>query len=318
MHAISRWQALNCISNYLPPAAMPESSSAAKDPFLIVLGERVRLMRSRRGVTRKVLAREAEISERHLANLETGTGNASVLLLRQLAQALNCSMAELVGQDGAASPELILIRQLLRGRDEATLQRARLALADLLGAGQPDPSRTGRIALIGLRGAGKSSLGRMLADDLGIPFVELNRVVEQIVGCGVHEIHSLYGSAAYRRYEQRALEETVAACPKAVIATAGGLVSEAPTYDLLLSRCYTVWLRATPEEHMDRVVAQGDMRPMAGNAEAMDDLKRILAGREAFYAKADLTFDTGGRTLADAFIALRAAVIQRLPQEFNS
>lgn len=284
-----------------------------KDPFLTVLGDRVRLMRSRRGVTRKVLSREAGISERHLANLETGTGNASVLLLRQLAQALNCSMAELVGQDGIASPELVLIRQLLRGRDEGTLQRARLALAELLGAGRPDPSRSGRIALIGLRGAGKSSLGRMLAENLGIPFVELNRVVERSVGCDVHEIHSLYGSSAYRRYEQRALEETIATHPKAVIATGGGLVSEASTFELLLSQCYTVWLRATPEEHMERVVAQGDTRPMAGNKEAMDDLKRILAGREAFYAKADLTFDTGGKSLAEAFRGLQASVMQRIP-----
>src|SRR5258708_3709673 len=281
------------------------SADPAKDPFLVLLGERVRLMRSRRGVTRKALAREAAISERHLANLETGTGNASVLLLRQLARALNCSMAELVGQDGSASPELVLIRQLLRGRDEATLQRARLALADLLGSGHPDPSRSGRIALIGLRGAGKSTLGRMLAEDLSIPFVELNRVIERQVGCDVHEIHSLYGSAAYRRYEHRALEETIGTFPKAVIATAGGVVAEASTFGLLLAHCYTVWLRATPEEHMQRVVAQGDLRPMAGNVEAMDDLKRILAGREAFYAKADLTFDTGGKPLADAYPELR-------------
>jgi XRE family transcriptional regulator, aerobic/anaerobic benzoate catabolism transcriptional regulator len=287
----------------------------ARDPFLTMFGERVRLMRSRRGVTRKILAQEAGISERHLANLETGTGNASVLLLRQLARALNCSMAELVGQDGVASPELVLIRQLLRGRDEATLRRARLALADLLGTAYPDPTRAGRIALIGLRGAGKSSLGRMLADDLGIPFVELNRVIEQIVGCDVHEIHSLYGSSAYRRYEQRALEETIGAYPKAVLATGGGLVSEASTFELLLAHCYTVWLRATPEEHMQRVVAQGDLRPMAGSPEAMDDLKRILASREAFYAKADLAFDTGGKPLADAYLGLRTRVLQRLFRE---
>ena len=287
----------------------------ARDPFLTVFGERVRLMRSRRGVTRKILAQEAGISERHLANLETGTGNASVLLLRQLARALNCSMAELVGQDGVASPELVLIRQLLRGRDEATLQRARLALADLLGTAYPDPTRAGRIALIGLRGAGKSSLGRLLADDLGIPFVELNRVIEQIVGCDVHEIHSLYGASAYRRYEQRALEETIAAYPKAVLATGGGLVSEASTFELLLAHCYTVWLRASPEEHMQRVVAQGDLRPMAGSPEAMDDLKRILASREAFYAKADLAFDTGGKPLADAYLGLRTGVLQRLSRE---
>jgi len=166
-----------------------------------------------------------------------------------------------------------------------------------------------------LRGAGKSSLGRMLADDLGIPFVELNRVIEQIVGCDVHEIHSLYGASAYRRYEQRALEETIAAYPKAVLATGGGLVSEASTFELLLAHCYTVWLRASPEEHMQRVVAQGDLRPMAGSPEAMDDLKRILASREAFYAKADLAFDTGGKPLADAFLGLRTGVLQRLSRE---
>src|SRR4029450_7609133 len=159
MHVSPIRQALN----YIFAVTASTSTVETKDPFLAVLGERVRLMRSRRGVTRKVLAREARISERHLANLETGSGNASVLLLRPLAQALNCSMAELVGQDGIASPELVLIRQLLRGRDEATLQRARLATADLLGARQPDPSRTGRIALIGLRGAGKASLGRRVA-----------------------------------------------------------------------------------------------------------------------------------------------------------
>ena len=291
-----------------------EAINRAKDPFLVVLGERARLMRSRRGVTRRVLAREAGISERHLANLETGTGNASVLLLRQLAHALNCSMAELVGQDGIASPELVLIRQLLRGQDEMTLKRARLALADLLGVGNSDPTRCGRIAFIGLRGAGKSSLGRLLAEDRGVPFVELNRVIERIVGCDVLEIHSLYGTAAYRRYEQRALEETIAGYPKAVIATGGGLVSEATTFQLLLSRCFTVWLRASPDEHMRRVVAQGDMRPMAGNPEAMEDLKRILAGREARYAKADFAFDTSDKSLATAFIELRASVNQRIPQ----
>jgi XRE family aerobic/anaerobic benzoate catabolism transcriptional regulator len=281
---------------------------SAKDPFLTMLGERVRLMRSRRGVTRKVLAREAAISERHLANLESGSGNASVLLLRQLAQALNCSMAELVGQDGIASPELVLIRQLLRGRDETTLKRARLALADLLGAGPPDPSRSGRIALIGLRGAGKSTLGRMLAEDLDVPFVELNRVIERTVGCDVHEIHSLYGSAAYRRYEQRALEETIATYPNAVIATGGGLVSEASTLEMLLAHCFTVWLRASPDEHMRRVVAQGDLRPMQGNAEAMEDLKRILDARAPLYRRADAIIDTSGENPGQSLAKLRQAV----------
>ena len=147
----------------------------------------------------------------------------------------------------------------------------------------------------------------MLADDLGVPFVELNRVIERLAGCDVSEIHSLYGPSAYRRYELRALEETVAQhIPKAVIATPAASSPSRRRFNLLLARCFTVWLRASPEEHMARVVAQGDMRPMAGNTEAMADLKRILAGREAFYAKADLAFDTGGKTLADAFWSFAA------------
>ena len=149
-----------------------------------------------------------------------------------------------------------------------------------------------RQALIGLRGAGKSTLGQMLADDLGYPCVELNREIERVAGCSIREIHNLYGPNAYRRYERRALEEAVQIYPEMVLATPGGLVSEPATLNLLLAHCYTVWLRATPEEHMGRVMAQGDFRPMSGNNEAMADLKRILAGREAFYAKADLTWVT--------------------------
>jgi XRE family aerobic/anaerobic benzoate catabolism transcriptional regulator len=292
--------------------AEPAATAVDKDSFLTALGERVRLLRARRGMTRKALAHEAHVSERHLANLETGQGNASVMLLRQLAAALNCSIAELVGEDSVMSPESSLLRQLLRGRDEATLQRARRMLADLFGTSAPDSARAGRIALIGLRGAGKSTLGRMLADDLSIPFIELNRVIERLAGCPVREIHALYGASAYRRYELRALEESVADHSKVVIATGGGLVSEVATFDLLLTHCFTIWLSATPEEHMKRVIAQGDMRPMAGNTEAMADLKRILAGREEFYAKADLRFDTSGMPLAETYLQLRAALLPRI------
>ena len=151
-----------------------------------------------------------------------------------------------------------------------------------------------------------------------MPFVELNRIIERLAGCAVREIHALYGAAAYRRYELRALEEAVAAPGCAVIATGGGIVAEPATFELLLARCYTVWLRATPEEHMKRVIAQGDLRPMAGNAEAMSDLKRILAGREAAYAKADLTFDTAGKTLAESYLGLRAAVMSIVRDEPRS
>ena len=288
------------------------SPDPARDSFLAALGERVRAVRARRGMTRKALSHAAGVSERHLANLESGQGNASAVLLRQLANALQCTIAELVGEEAATSPEGLRIRGLLRGRDEASLRRAADALAGVLDARAPDPARTGRIALVGLRGAGKSTLGRMLAGDLDVPFVELDRVIERLAGCDVREIHSLYGMPAYRRYELRALEATVADHPRAVVATGGGIVSEPETFELLLAHCLTVWLRATPEEHMKRVIAQGDLRPMAGNAEAMADLKRILAGREALYAKADLTFDTSGQSLADAYLGMRAELLPRL------
>jgi len=284
-----------------------------RDAFLSALGERVRALRHRRGMTRKRLAEAAGVSERHLANLETGQGNASVMLLRDLARALGSSIGEIVGEDVVASGESARIRDLLRGRDEAALARARRTLTEALGAAAADAGRDARIALIGLRGAGKSTLGRMLAEDLRVPFVELDRVVERMAGCDVGEIHSLYGAGAFRRYELRALEDTVAAHARAVIATGGGLVTEPSTYDLLLSRCFTVWLRASPDDHMKRVIAQGDLRPMAGNAEAMDDLKRILAARESDYARADLTFDTSAAPLAQVYMALRDAIGSRLP-----
>jgi XRE family aerobic/anaerobic benzoate catabolism transcriptional regulator len=284
-----------------------------REAYLMALGERVRAIRHRRGMTRKRLAEAAGVSERHLANLETGQGNASVMLLRDLARALATSIAEIVGEESAAGGEWGRIREMLRGRDEAALGRARKALADALGTTPADDGRDGRIALVGLRGAGKSTLGRMLAEDLHVPFVELDRVVERMAGCDVAEIHSLYGAAAFRRYELRALEDTIAAHERAVIATGVGLVTEHATNDNLLSSCYTVWQRASPDDHMKRVIAQGDLRPMAGNAEAMDDLKRILAAREGDYARADLTVDTSAQPVAQVYLTLRDAISTRLP-----
>ena len=280
-----------------------------KDPFLAALGERTRALRSRRGLTRKALAKAADVSERHLANVEMGVGNASVQFLRQLAQALDCTLAELVGDETASSPEWLMIRESLRGRSEPELVQARSALAALFGAPASQAARRQRIALIGLRGAGKSTLGRMLAESWKVPFVELNRSIAEVAGCSPGEIHSLYGPAAYRRYEKRALEETIRRHPRAVIATPGGIVADPATFSLLLAQCYTVWVRATPEEHMGRVLAQGDTRPMAGhagNAEAMGDLRRILDSRAAFYAKADEVFETSGRTVNESFESLRA------------
>lgn len=289
------------------PSISPEEAEG-KNPLLVALGERVRNLRARRGLTRRGVALAAEVSERHLANLEYGIGNASILVLQQVAGALQCSLAELLGDVSTSSPEWLLIRELLEHRSEADLRRARIALGELFGTGGDSASRGTRIALVGLRGAGKSTLGQMLANDLGYPFVELSREIEKFAGCQISEIHNLYGTNAYRRYERRALEETIQIYPEAVIATPGGLVSDAATFNLLLSHCYTVWLKAEPEDHMRRVAAQGDLRPMAASKEAMDDLRRILSGRSAFYSKADLVLDTSAQDLPDSFESLRQQV----------
>lgn len=287
-------------------------SETRRSPFLEALGERVRTLRSRKGMTRRAVALAANVSERHLANLEYGTGNVSVLVLLQVAQALQCSLAELLGDVTTTSPEWLLIRELLSKRSEADLRRARVQLSDMFGEGGNAQERKNRIALIGLRGAGKTSLGQRLADDLGFPFIELSREIEQFAGCQISEIHNLYGANAYRRYERRALEEAIQIYPEVVIATPGGLVSDSANFNLLLSHCTTVWLQADAADHMGRVAAQGDMRPMAASREAMEDLKRILEGRSAFYSKADLAINTSGRTEDQAFAALRSSVRQHL------
>jgi XRE family transcriptional regulator, aerobic/anaerobic benzoate catabolism transcriptional regulator len=284
----------------------------ARNPFLLALGERVRTLRSRRGMTRKAVAVAAEVSERHLANLEYGTGNASILVLLQVAHALQCPLAELLGDVTASSPEWLLIRELLQGRSEADLRRARMGLVELFGSGVDVPGRQARIALIGLRGAGKSALGQRLADDLGYPFIELSREIEQFAGCNISEIHNLYGTNAYRRYERRALEEAIQIYPEVVIATPGGLVADSANFNLLLAHCTTVWLQADPADHLGRVAAQGDMRPMAASKEALEDLKRILEGRSAFYSKADLSFNTSAQPLEESFQSLRKQVRQLL------
>jgi XRE family aerobic/anaerobic benzoate catabolism transcriptional regulator len=284
----------------------------ARNPLLAALGDRVRNLRAQRGLTRKAVAIAAGVSERHLANLEYGIGNASILVLQQVAGALHCSLAELVGDVTTSSPEWLLIRELLEKRSETDLRRVRLALGELLGTASVDPARHRRIALVGLRGAGKSTLGQMLADDLDLPFVELSREIEKLAGCSVREIHDLYGTNAYRRYERRALEEAVQIYSEVVIATPGGIVSDPATFNELLAHCTTVWLQAAPEEHMGRVAAQGDTRPMAASKEAMEDLRRILNGRAAFYSKADLSVDTSGKTLAQSFQALRAVARQSI------
>jgi XRE family aerobic/anaerobic benzoate catabolism transcriptional regulator len=288
---------------------------SSKHPFLVGLGERMRALRARRGMTRKALASAATISERHLANLEYGIGNPSVLVLLQVTQALNCSLAEALGDPTTRSPEWLMIRELLEAADEQTLRAARKAIGEAIAARALTESvessatrRSRRIALVGLRGAGKSTLGRMLADDLEVPFVELSREIERVAACSIDAIQALYGQSAYRRYERRAMEETIGRYTQVVIATPGGLVADPASFNLLLEHCTSVWLQAQPSDHMAHVAAQGDLRPMAGNREAMEDLKGILAGRAPFYSKADFCLDTSAAPLDETFSALRMLV----------
>jgi XRE family aerobic/anaerobic benzoate catabolism transcriptional regulator len=259
---------------------------------LIALGERIRDARSRRGITRRQLAADSGVSERFLAHLEAGSGNVSVLKLKCIADALRISFAELFDRDNARSAELASLTALLGQLPETSLAELRIRLLRELG--DAGTRRKRHIALIGLRGAGKSTLGAKLAKRLGVSFIELDREIEREAGTSLNEIFLLYGQGGYRRYERRCLENLISRDERAVIATGGSIVSEPSTYDLLRSTCYTVWLKATPEEHMSRVVAQGDFRPMAGNSEAMSDLKRILDAREALYRRADAIVDTSG------------------------
>lgn len=275
--------------------------------YLRLLGDRIREARARRGMTRKILARDSQVSERYLAQLEAGQGNISIALLRQIAHAMGLPLTDLVREGPERPVELTLLIQTLARLQPKELAQARKLLTEAFGAAI-DGQRRHRVALIGLRGAGKSTLGAMLARDLGVPFIELDREIEREAGTSLSEVFDLYGQAAYRRYERRALETIIERNDRAVIAAGGSIVSEPATFDLLLSACYTIWLTAAPEEHMARVVAQGDYRPMADNAEAMEDLRRILTGRNALYSKADVTVDTAGKSVEQSFRELRAAV----------
>lgn len=283
-------------------------SGDTPNPLLVALGRRVRALRDRNGITRKSLSIATGVSERHLANLEYGEGNVSVLVLDQVASALHCPLAELIGDFTTSSPEWLMIRSLLEECDEQTLHQVRLEISKTLGSLVGGHSDGVRIALIGLRGAGKTTLGQLLARDLDYPFIELSREIEKLAGCSIAEIQDLYGAKAYRRYERRALEATIRDYPDAVLATPGGLVSDAANFNLLLSSSTTIWLQANPQDHMQRVVEQGDFRPMAGNVEAMDDLKNILASRDPFYSKARYRLDTSKQSLEATFSELKKLV----------
>jgi XRE family aerobic/anaerobic benzoate catabolism transcriptional regulator len=267
------------------------------EAYLRAFGERIRGERARRGMSRRLLAHHAGISERYLTQLESGKGNVSIVLLRHVAGALGLPLTRLV-EDEPPSPELTLVRQFLARLTPEQLNDAYATLTARFAS--DDASRGDRIALVGLRGAGKTTLGAALAARIDVPFFELDKEIERLAGTALGSILELYGQQAYRRYELQALQELLAAHPRFVVATGGSLVSESATYELLLRSCFTVWVRTTPEEHMQRVLAQGDLRPMAGSQQAMDDLRRILDERSELYGRADLTIDTTGRAVGDS------------------
>jgi len=292
----------------VPADERPRSHRESERGYLQALGQRVRVARARRGMSRKILSQQSGVSERYLAQLESGAGNVSIVLLHQIAQSMSIPIADLVSDAPERPVDYTLTLQILERLNPEQLGEARRLLLDRFGVGAQAARR--RIALIGLRGAGKSSLGQDLAERLGVPFVELDREIERASGMELREVFDLAGQAGFRRWERRCLEDVVARYEAAVIATGGSLVTEPATFDLLLSSCRTIWLQAAPAEHMKRVMEQGDFRPMADNREAMDDLKAILAGRGALYAKADDTLDTSGRTFEEsleALVALTAA-----------
>ena len=265
------------------------------DAYLRRLGERVRVLRNQRGMTRKALAQHAKVSERYLAQLEVGKGNCSIVLLRRIARAIGLPVTQLVHDGAEPALDLVLLSQFLERLSPPALAEAR----DMLLRHFSEPSedlRRRRIALIGLRGGGKSTLGQLLAKRLDVPFIELDREVERRSGATLSEIFDMFGQETFRRAEREALSEVLRQHQNFVIATSGSIVTEPGTLELLLSSCFTVWVRAEPEEHMKRVMAQGDMRPMANSARAMEDLISILRSREPLYSKAEVALSTTGRT----------------------
>lgn len=261
-----------------------------EEAFLKNVGNRVRLARAGRGMTRKILAEASGVSERYLADLERGVGNASLLVLKQISDAMGIAVVDLIADTAPASAALATALRRIEQISAEDLAAANDWLADRLRS--RTASHGGRIALIGLRGAGKTTLGEKAAQALCIPFVELDREIERLAGMELAEIFASQGQAAFRRLEYRALENAIGATDRAIIATGGSLVTEPKTYDLLRARCFVVCLTASPEQHMNRVISQGDLRPMEDNPRAMDDLEAILESRAPLYALADAAIDT--------------------------
>jgi XRE family aerobic/anaerobic benzoate catabolism transcriptional regulator len=271
--------------------------------FAADIGRLVRLGRAKRGVTRRKLALESGISERYLAQIEGGGGNPSVIVLKAIAQAIDVPIIALLPHQNGAGAAFDQILDLLARVPAGELPGIAAHIKGRLAAGSVS-DRAGRIALVGLRGAGKSTLGRRLAKHLGVPFLELNRVIEEDYGASISVLIEMSGLNTFRRYEYNCLQRVIAEHDCAVIAPAGGIVSNPDTYSLLLRRTHAIWVKARPEEHMNRVIQQGDLRPMAHNRDAMADLVAILEARRADYARAEAELDTSGETIEQSFARL--------------
>jgi len=284
-------------------ASLHRESPIPDGDFLLFLGKRVRQLRNVRGMTRKLVARESDVSERHLAQLEAGEGNVSIVLLRRIAAALNVSLVELFAPEVEEPAEKQMIQRFLERLPNHRLEDVVFRLMRDFSPGEK--LRRKRVALIGLRGAGKSTLGSKLALEIHVPFIELDGEIEKDTGMPLGEIFSLYGQSGYRAIERRTLTRVLAEHECAVLSVGGGVASEKGTFDYLLSHCYTIWVKALPEEHMSRVLEQGDFRAMAGNDQAMEDLRRILETREPLYRQADMEFDTSGSSVEASFSRLK-------------
>jgi XRE family transcriptional regulator, aerobic/anaerobic benzoate catabolism transcriptional regulator len=271
------------------------------------VGRLVRLSRAKRGMTRRQLAHASGASERYLAQIEAGRGNPSVIMLSAIADALELPTIDLLPRANGRPAALTRILDVL-GRAPASELPVIAELIEACAVERPAIDRARRIALIGLRGAGKSTLGRSLADGLGLPFIELDRLVEQDYGASISDLIEMAGLPTFRRYERTCLDRVIAEHEAAVIATAGGIVSDAETFALLLRRTHTVWIKARPQQHMVRVIGQGDFRPMAHNREAMADLVAILEARAADYARAEATLDTSDAAVEQSCGKLRELV----------
>lgn len=288
------------MNNINPVRSELSNSKLEANGYLRALGEHIRDLRVRRGMPRAILARDSGVSLRYLAQLESGEGNISIVRLRQVAQAMAIPLEDIVRVGPEQAPELTLLVQYLSRLPPAQLGEAR----ELLLGTFEKKGRRHRIALVGLRGAGKTTLGKMLAAHLDVPFIELADEIKRLAGMTLPEVFSLYGQSAYRRYEQRSLQAVIDTYDRFVLSAGGSIVTEAATFDKLLTYCHTIWLKASPSDHMARVVAQGDRRPMSDNSEAMKDLERILAGREPMYMKADATVNTSAGDLQQSFAEL--------------